>query len=57
MKRKKLVKYVVLANYGIEGWQPIKVFRTWEEAVEWLDEYVRENGYWSADFNIIRREF
>lgn len=53
---KKTTIWVVRVNRGLDGWQDMKTFTNAAEADNWLCEFVRRNGYWMNDFNIVRRE-
>lgn len=53
---KKRTIWMVRVNRGLAGWEDFKAFTNPEEADNWLCDFVRKNGYWMSDFNIVRRE-
>ena len=53
---KKKTNWVVRVNRGLDGWQDMKTFTSAAEADTWLCDFVRKNGYWMNDFNLVRRE-
>ncbi|MCR0459309.1 hypothetical protein MKD03_12205 [[Clostridium] innocuum] len=56
MAKKKRTIWVVRVNRGLDGWQDMKTFINAAEADNWLCDFVRKNGYWMNDFNLVRRD-
>ena len=56
MAKKKSTIWVVRVNRGLDGWQDMKTFTNAAEADDWLCAFVRKNGCWMNDFNLVRRE-
>ncbi len=52
----KKTTWIVKAYTGYKtGWKEIKSFESPAAADLWLCNYIKENGYSAADFNIVRR--
>ena len=56
MAKNKSTIWVVRVNRGLDGWQEMKTFTSAAAADNWLCNFVRKNGYWMNDFNLVRRE-
>lgn len=40
-----MLKFIVFANYGSEGWSPVCQADTWDEIVELREAFLRYQGY------------